>query len=66
MARIEVAARLAERTATATLDSQSEQLSSLASTEDDLAARYTSLCDPRLNYAQALEMAFRVARRLRP
>ncbi len=35
-------------------------------TEDDLAARYTSLCDPRLNYAQALEMAFRVARRLRP
>jgi len=34
-------------------------------TEDDLAARYMSLCDPRLNYAQALEMAFRVARRLR-
>ncbi len=34
-------------------------------TEDDLASRYTSLCDPRLNYAQALEMAFRVAKRLR-
>jgi len=34
-------------------------------TEDDLTTRYTSLCDPRLNYAQALEMAFRVARRLR-
>ncbi len=34
-------------------------------TEDDLGVRYTSLCDPRLNYAQALEMGFRVARRLR-
>lgn len=34
-------------------------------TEDDLGTRYTSLCDPRLNYAQALEMAFLVARRLR-
>ena len=34
-------------------------------TEEDLTTRYTTLCDPRLNYAQALEMAFRVARRLR-
>ena len=34
-------------------------------TEKDLDQRYTSLCDPRLNYAQALEMSFRVARRLR-
>jgi 3-deoxy-7-phosphoheptulonate synthase len=34
-------------------------------TEQDLTRRYTSLCDPRLNYAQALEMAFRLARRMR-
>lgn len=34
-------------------------------TEEDLTDRYRSLCDPRLNYAQALEMAFRLARRLR-
>lgn len=30
----------------------------------DLGQRYTSLCDPRLNYEQALEMAFLLARRL--
>jgi 3-deoxy-7-phosphoheptulonate synthase len=34
-------------------------------TEADLTRRYRSLCDPRLNYAQALEMAFRLARRMR-
>lgn len=34
-------------------------------TEADLSTRYRSLCDPRLNYAQALEMAFRLARRMR-
>ncbi len=28
---------------------------------DDLDKRYASLCDPRLNYRQALEMAFRIA-----
>jgi 3-deoxy-7-phosphoheptulonate synthase len=33
-------------------------------TEDDLDRAYLSLCDPRLNYAQAMEMAFLVARRL--
>lgn len=33
-------------------------------TEDDLASNYASLCDPRLNYQQALEMAFLLARRL--
>lgn len=32
--------------------------------EADLDRNYASLCDPRLNYRQALEMAFRVARRL--
>ncbi len=32
-------------------------------TEDDLATNYATLCDPRLNYAQALEVAFRIARR---
>lgn len=31
-------------------------------TEADLDKRYLSVCDPRLNYAQALEMAFRVGR----
>lgn len=29
----------------------------------DLDAHYTTACDPRLNYAQALEMSFRIARR---
>jgi len=29
--------------------------------EDDLDRKYLSVCDPRLNYRQALEMAFRVA-----
>ena len=33
--------------------------------EADLDLRYASLCDPRLNYSQALEMAFRVTHRLR-
>jgi 3-deoxy-7-phosphoheptulonate synthase len=31
-------------------------------TEADLDKRYLSVCDPRLNYAQALEMAFRTGR----
>lgn len=30
-------------------------------TEEDLTQRYTSFCDPRLNYQQALEMAMRLA-----
>lgn len=34
-------------------------------TEDDLGSNYATGCDPRLNYRQALEMAFRIARRLR-
>lgn len=33
-------------------------------TEDDLSTCYLSLCDPRLNYEQAMEMAFAVARRM--
>ena len=33
-------------------------------TEADLDRNYASVCDPRLNYRQALEMAFRIARRL--
>ena len=33
-------------------------------TEDDLSRNYETLCDPRLNYRQALEMAFAVGRRL--
>jgi len=33
-------------------------------TEDDLTDRYETLCDPRLNRNQALELAFRVAERL--
>ena len=33
-------------------------------TEDDLDKNYASLCDPRLNYRQALEMAFLIARRM--
>lgn len=32
--------------------------------ESDLGRNYASLCDPRLNYRQALEVALRVARRL--
>jgi 3-deoxy-7-phosphoheptulonate synthase len=35
-------------------------------TEADLATNYASLCDPRLNYAQAMEMAFLLAGTLRP
>jgi 3-deoxy-7-phosphoheptulonate synthase len=31
-------------------------------TEQDLDKNYASLCDPRLNYRQALEMAFRIGR----
>ncbi len=33
--------------------------------ERDLEARYESYCDPRLNYAQSLEMAFLISRFLR-
>jgi 3-deoxy-7-phosphoheptulonate synthase len=33
-------------------------------TETDLDRNYASVCDPRLNYPQALEMAFRLGRRL--
>jgi 3-deoxy-7-phosphoheptulonate synthase len=32
--------------------------------ECDLDRNYASACDPRLNYRQALEMAFRIARRM--
>ncbi len=32
--------------------------------EADLASNYLSACDPRLNYRQALEMAFRLAARM--
>jgi len=32
-------------------------------TESDLATNYTSPCDPRLNYQQALELAFAIARK---
>ncbi|MBX3273338.1 MAG: 3-deoxy-7-phosphoheptulonate synthase [Sandaracinaceae bacterium] len=34
-------------------------------TEADLETNYATGCDPRLNYRQALEMAFRIARRFR-
>ncbi len=34
--------------------------------EDDLDRNYDTLCDPRLNYEQSLELAFRLARRLSP
>ncbi len=34
-------------------------------TEHDLGTNYATMCDPRLNYAQSLEMAFRVAAELR-
>jgi 3-deoxy-7-phosphoheptulonate synthase len=33
-------------------------------TEADLARQYDTGCDPRLNAAQSLELAFRVAERL--
>jgi 3-deoxy-7-phosphoheptulonate synthase len=33
-------------------------------TEDDLSKNYASFCDPRLNYHQAMELAFRVAERM--
>lgn len=33
-------------------------------TEDDLTRNYASFCDPRLNYHQAMELAFRVADRM--
>ncbi|APR82093.1 2-keto-3-deoxy-D-arabino-heptulosonate-7-phosphate synthase II [Minicystis rosea] len=33
-------------------------------TESDLDRSYLTACDPRLNYRQALEMAFRMARRM--
>lgn len=33
-------------------------------TEDNLHTNYASLCDPRLNYHQSLELAFALARRL--
>ena len=33
--------------------------------EEDLGINYASACDPRLNYRQALEMAFLIGRRLR-
>lgn len=35
-----------------------------ALTAADLERNYTSVCDPRLNYQQALEMSFRIARRM--
>jgi 3-deoxy-7-phosphoheptulonate synthase len=34
-------------------------------TEADLDRNYVSACDPRLNYRQALEMAFRISARMR-
>jgi 3-deoxy-7-phosphoheptulonate synthase len=34
--------------------------------ESELAYRYSSLCDPRLNARQSLDVAFRVAELLRP
>jgi len=33
--------------------------------EDDLDNRYTSMCDPRLNARQSLDLAYRVAELLR-
>ena len=33
-------------------------------TEDDLTTNYVSLCDPRLNYQQSLELAFLLAQKL--
>jgi 3-deoxy-7-phosphoheptulonate synthase len=34
-------------------------------TEADLTTNYASACDPRLNYRQSLEVAFRITRRLK-
>ena len=34
-------------------------------TEADLSRNYQSLCDPRLNYQQSMELAFRIAGRIR-
>jgi 3-deoxy-7-phosphoheptulonate synthase len=36
-----------------------------AISEEGLKARYDTHCDPRLNGAQSLELAFRVAERMR-
>jgi 3-deoxy-7-phosphoheptulonate synthase len=33
-------------------------------TESDLDKNYATMCDPRLNYRQALEMSFRIAKRM--
>jgi 3-deoxy-7-phosphoheptulonate synthase len=33
-------------------------------TENDLDKNYATMCDPRLNYRQALEMSFRIAKRM--
>ena len=33
-------------------------------TEDDLDRNYATMCDPRLNYRQALEMGLRIAKRM--
>jgi 3-deoxy-7-phosphoheptulonate synthase len=35
-------------------------------TEADLDRNYATMCDPRLNYRQALEMSFRIAKRMAP
>ena len=40
-------------------------MSSPQVTEEDLASRYHTHCDPRLNVEQSLELAFYVASRLR-
>lgn len=37
----------------------------LQTSEADLANRYETVCDPRLNRSQSLELAFTVASRLR-
>ena len=34
-------------------------------TDEDLSVRYETMCDPRLNAAQSLDLAFMVAERLR-
>jgi 3-deoxy-7-phosphoheptulonate synthase len=33
--------------------------------EDDLSVRYRTLCDPRLNARQSLDLAFRLAEHMR-
>ena len=38
---------------------------SAAVVEEELTARYQSLCDPRLNARQSLDLAFRVAELMR-